>query len=69
LLGIGFSHINLARKNEEWAKLPSLDIYFLNDFCGFFKTVDILKRYQGGYNTFLIEYGRTKKLQEHGNNF
>jgi hypothetical protein len=28
----------LARKNEEWEKLPSLDINFLNDFCGFLKT-------------------------------
>jgi hypothetical protein len=69
LSGTGFSHIFLARKNEEWMKLPSLDICFLNDFCGFFKTVGVLKRYEGGYNTFLTEYGWTKKFQEHGNNF
>jgi hypothetical protein len=56
-------HIYSARKNEEWAKLPSPDTQFLNDFCGFFKTVVFSE------NTFLTEYGRTEKFQEHGHNF
>jgi len=43
----GTYHIYSARKNEEWAKLLSLDTHFLNDFCGFFKAVVFSENIKG----------------------
>jgi hypothetical protein len=49
--------------NEKWAKLPPLDIYFMNDFCGFIEAV-VFSENMKGLKTCLFEYGRTQMFQE-----